>query len=75
MKHCLFFTVFGSTTPNELLNCKGVINNIDVIDLEIFGREFRYQSCKKLPFVNRAHGHFITGVLQFIEKEIEKAAK
>ena len=52
-----------SSTHNKSLNYKSVANIIDGNDLETFGTVLRDCSCKKSSFVNRDHGHIITGDL------------
>ena len=51
------------------MNYKDVVQNIDINDKETFGTGLTQCACKNSSFINKDHGHIITGDLRLIENQ------
>ena len=57
------------TIRNKLFNYKETVNNIDINDQITYGTQLPTCECFKSSFVDKDHGHIITGDLRIIENE------
>ena len=56
----------SNTIRNKILNYKETVNNIDTNDEETFGTGLNTCNCSTSQFVDRNHGHVLTGDLRII---------
>ena len=57
------------TIRTSIFNYKQTVNNINVNDHLTYGTNLPLCNCQNSPFVDRDHGHIITGDLRFIENQ------
>ena len=59
----------GSTIRNKLFNYKQTVNSINTSDLETYGTGLTTCDCQHSEFVDRHHGHVVTGDLRIIHNK------
>jgi len=59
----------SSTIRNKLFNYKDTVNNINIDDQLTYGTNLINCECHKSSFVNKDHGHIVTGDLRIIENK------